>query len=322
MNDFLNPILLLNLNNYWIKCDPVVKGFYFTLLSFCANSELKGTIDNDDETLRKLLNIPLPWSIREVNLSQDEAILKFLETNFSENNISQVMLDSLKEVFYEKSSGNLDTLRLSHEQWTNYLWINVWKPQLLTLWEVVDNKVTRKHQDLKPFTGKLWNETAYLLSQGKIPMQTANVSQNKKITKNKKENLPQINNIDCIFDYDDIGYNGIAWLHGDTENYEDLSKILKIWRTPATVQENNSIWDVGVALLSNSPQNYKSTRGLLGKLVQQYGSQLVAKAVAEMATKPNLPTDKISFLMGILKREVDGPAHVRKEREKRAKLVL
>lgn len=321
MADYLNPILLLNSNIHWIKSDPIVKGFFFELLSFSCNPENKGTIDNDDDFLRKLLKIPLPWTIRDVNTKVEDPTLDFLNKSFSTEGISQVMLDTLRETFNDKTSDNPFLIKISYEQWADYLWINIWKPQLMSLWEIVDQKVTRKHQDLKPFVGKLWNETAFLLSLGKIPLQDSTVKV-KKVVKNKKEELPNINSVDFIFDYGDLGYNGMAWLHGETDNFEDLSKNLKVWRTPPTIAESNSIWEVGTSLLANSPQDYVAAKRFLGKMVKEYGSQLVAKAVAEMVTKQNFPTDKFSFMIGILKREKEGRPEVVKARNARAKLAL
>lgn len=326
---YINPLLLMNQDSEWINADPIVKGFHFQLLSISANDTNKGTITANDETLRKILNIPIPWAIKPLEHQKNDPVIDFLQKTFDGQHLSSVMLDMIKAIFSGERAdfeGNL-SLRISHEEWTNYLWIYVWKPQLLKFWTPVDSKVTRKYPDLKDFKDLLWNETAHILSKGfdiNQISQTANPVKKSANKKAKKEELPDIAETPYITTVDDLGYNGIAWLHGDTTNYRDLSKNLRAWRKPIPVNETQDMWEVGVRLLSQNPQDLGKSRKLLGKLISQHGDKVVAKAVAELATQTQYKStfNRQALLIGIIKRETEGtPAEI-KAREARAKLTL
>lgn len=328
---YINPLFSVNQHPDWFKTDNTVKGFHFHLLSLSANTQDNGTIPEDDESLRKILNIPIPWAIKKLDVDKQDPVLDFLCKNFDNNHISSVMLDTIQTIF-NGNKNDLEgdfSLRISHEEWTNYLWIYVWKPQLLKFWTPVDSKLTRKYSELKGKENKLWNETSYLLSKGFDPSTINNnisVNNSKKPPnrKTKKIELPDIQEVNSILEYSDLGYNGIAWLHSDTTNFRDLSKNLKTWRKPIPLKQTQDMWEVGTKLLCNSPQDVVKARSFLGKLIAQHGDKVVAKAVAELATQSQHKSsfNKQALLIGIIKRETEGtPAEI-KARAARSKLAL
>lgn len=65
----------------------------------------------------------------------------------------------------------------------------------------------------------------------------------------------------------------------------------------------NTIWTIGVGLLSQDDYPENKVRSFLGKLIAEYGEQDVAGALASLSLKSISPADGRSYLVGILKKD-------------------
>lgn len=316
MNELGFLLSYLGNNSDWSLLDPTEKGYYIDLLVYASHPKNLGCIPSDDEKLRNILKIPLPF----YNILEEEKNpLAYYFKGFEEYNISQVMLDSIKNIW---SQNNTDEekikSRFSYEQWIDYFWVTKWKNNILQNWLIVDDKLIKKHSSLKDFKGFLWNETAFFISSDNLKNNFQQKNKNTKIVKKKTVDLPDLFSSELVFSDGDIGIDGIVWLNNDIKNLLDVSQTLKAWREPATEAQKNHIWDVGVSLLSGNNESKKSqARSIIAKQVKKYGNAPVSKAIGELASKNNLPSEPLALFLAILKRENEGTREEIKAREKR-----
>lgn len=69
--------------------------------------------------------------------------------------------------------------------------------------------------------------------------------------------------------------------------------------------DKRTIWQLGVAVLSDSSNESKS-RAMLAKLIKEYGEKPVAEAIAQLSIKSVPPADASSYLIGILQKNAEG----------------
>lgn len=99
----------------------------------------------------------------------------------------------------------------------------------------------------------------------------------------------------------------------DNPNYTgfNLEEILKakpsatILHEASTQEERQSIWTIGVQILSKQDGNQGKARGFLAKLIKEYGDKAVAEAVAQLSLKEISPVEIHSYLVGILRKQQD-----------------
>lgn len=317
MSEFGFLLSHLGNNNDWSILDPTEKGYYIELMIYASHPKNLGCIPSEDEKLRHILHIPLPF----YNILEEEHDpVAYYFKGFNKYNINQTMLESLKHI-WKKDHSEYDKMqsRFSYEQWIDFFWTTQWKQNILKNWTVVDEKLIKKHSSLKDMAGFLWSETAFKIATDNL----ATPAVKAKTTKiaNKKKNtpdLPELFSSELIFTNNDIGIDGIVWLNNDIKNLLDLSQTLKSWREPATETQKTHIWEVGVSLLSgNNESKIGQARSIIAKQVKKYGNAAVSKAIGELASKNNIPSEPIALFLAILKHDNEGSKEEIKARQKR-----
>ncbi len=77
------------------------------------------------------------------------------------------------------------------------------------------------------------------------------------------------------------------------------SKVTILFK-PSSTENNNSIWKLGAEYLVKHGVNEKSARGLLARWIKKYGTNDVAKIMAELSISHTQPADVISYVTKIL----------------------
>ncbi len=175
----------------------------------------------------------------------------------------------------------------SEEDWNNRI-----KPQVFSCWKT-------DILDLKGVKRKYWYQPGLLKNQD-----SDEAPKVKRTRKKKTEQLVEFDNPDFV------GFN--------------LEEILKakptatILHESSTQEERQSIWTIGVQILSKQDGNQGKARGFLAKLIKEYGDKAVAEAVAQLSLKEVSPVEIHSYLVGILRKQQD----VEKKRTGRGSVSL
>jgi hypothetical protein len=92
----------------------------------------------------------------------------------------------------------------------------------------------------------------------------------------------------------------------------NLDSLLKIKPTvtilyqPATTEDKQNIWSMGVKLLQANGVNEGKARAFIAKLIKEYSDKEVAAALAQLSLKQVSPAEINSYLIGILKKQQEG----------------
>lgn len=92
----------------------------------------------------------------------------------------------------------------------------------------------------------------------------------------------------------------------------NLDSLLKIKPTvtilyePATTEDKQNIWSMGVKLLQANGVPEGKARGFIAKLIKEYSDKEVAAALAQLSLKQVSPAEVNSYLIGILKKQQEG----------------
>mgnify|MGYP000941322398 CR=1 FL=1 len=258
------------------------------LMAMCDDNQLS-TLAPEDDFWRNCLNIP---SKRTVN-------------------------DALKQSVRARG------VKVNHE--LDLAWNDVWKPQLLTWFVLIDDDFVEKKPSYRPALGRYWyplltNEPQEAKSgvsksrkrnkkeTAEAPEQTLQKpsASGKKVGRSKKhEGVP----VDPSWDYPLIRYS--------------QSSLRKCWDIPVSRPDRLLIWNEAVLLLSDGTTKQEQTaRQFVGKLIKDFGEAKVAAAVATLLVRTPKPADPKSFLRKQLKNATEGSESVQAARAQRAKVPL
>lgn len=319
----------------WKAMDPTLKGFFSQLLLVASFNKPAGYIPDDDKLWRKWLGIPSKtfdeqdYNNFEVEKSEvAKTIKKYFDTDNSKNiGISSAMLEALESIWDEDESlPNKKKARLSYDSWINYLWCYQWKPALEKCLVKIDVKLRIQFEEFEGYEGFFFPLAYSMANIGKeVSVMHKAQEKPKKNTrkKGKKTSLPLPNILEVeALTMDDIGYDGLLWLNADNSPLTDLTKVLRVWRTPISSQKRKNIWDIGVACLENSPSNYGKARAFLGKMIKKFSEEKVSRTVAEMARKPSMGLDPYALFTTIINSYEYGTLKEQKARAERTTVSL
>lgn len=162
----------------------------------------------------------------------------------------------------------------TEEDWNNRI-----KPQVFSCWK---NDVL----EINGIKRKYWYQPGLLKNQ-----ETETIDKPKKPRKKKTGDL---------IEFDNPNYTGF--------NLEEILKAkpsATILHEASTQEERQSIWTIGVQILSKQDGNQGKARGFLAKLIKEYGDKAVAEAVAQLSLKEISPVEIHSYLVGILRKQQD-----------------
>jgi hypothetical protein len=161
-------------------------------------------------------------------------------------------------------------------------WENRIKPQIFSAWKkkvIKDGNIERQYW-YQPGIIKTVSEAA---SPDAAPV---------KKTRKKKADLIEVENPE---------FEGF--------NLDSLLKIkptVTILYQPATTEDKQNIWSMGVKLLQANGVPEVKARGFIAKLIKEYSDKEVAAALAQLSLKQVSPAEVNSYLIGILKKQQEG----------------
>lgn len=207
--------------------------------------------------------------------------------------------------------------KVMHEM--DIVWEEVWKKELLRWFILIDEKVVANKPHLSDFVGRYtWpfvEEDLALQAPSQKPVKkrakTSNQTTSKKssATVFKKSASKQSPFVDPSYDYPLVRFTPAA--------------LKRCWEVPIAQGQRADLWSEGVAFLSKGdPQEEKSARQFIGKLIKDFGEQKVAVAVAQLMVRPVRPADCKSFLRKQLKNATEGSDAVQRARQQRIKVPL
>ena len=164
-------------------------------------------------------------------------------------------------------------------------WENRIKPQIFSAWKIKllddGNGVKRRYWYQPGIIKTLQSQT-----QSQIEQENKTKRRSKKL---ESKELIEFENPEFI------GFNLESIL-----NFKPSATILY---EHASQEQKNTIWNIGVQLLSRYGQPETKSRSFLAKLVKEYGAKPVAEAIAQLSISNSLPVEIHSYLIGILKKQ-------------------
>lgn len=160
-------------------------------------------------------------------------------------------------------------------------WENRIKPQIFSAWKkkiVKDGNVERQY----------WYQPGLI----KLTNEKSNPSQTVKTPRKKKIELIEIENPE---------FEGFS-----LESLLKSKPTATILHEQSNADERQTIWTIGVQLVTKQGESEAKARAFLAKLIKDYGDKAVAGAVAQLSLKQISPAEVHSYLIGILKKQQDG----------------
>ena len=233
---------------------------------------------------------------------------------------------ALKQSLSARGSKNLGELDIA--------WREVWKPELLRWFILIDEDFLSKKPELAKAKGRYWHP----LVDEFLALEEAEMAKPKrapaKKTSARKNSLNQGENPETASPkqrqqraHSHLGRKKTEKLFVPEWDYPVVriteKTVQKCWDVPVDREARLQIWRDAVYLLTGGNESQESgARQFIGKLVKDYGESKVAKAVADLIVRPVKPADPKSFLRKQLKNATEGSEKVQKARLQRIKVPL
>ena len=161
-------------------------------------------------------------------------------------------------------------------------WADVWKPELMAWFQVIDPVFCRQRPQWGNQMGRVWHPLLDVWEQD--PPEAASPRAAAKARAVKAKKAAGRLDFDPAWDYPAIRYPDSA--------------IKRMWDVPLSQDARMTLWDQAIALLAqpDQPKTAEAARVFVGKLIKQYGEKDVAGAIAQMMVRPLRPADPKSFL--------------------------
>lgn len=289
--------------------DASARGFHTQLLLIAAQRRPAGTLPTDEAQWRRWVG--LPESGAKENEGEDP-VAALMQQSLGPHSLALAL---------QAPSGQW---RSHQGRWLDYVWLSRWKPMLMEAWAVVDAELVAEYPHLRGAEGQYFCPMAMALGQVAPALPTRDVAAagqapespsppvKKTRTSRKKSTVPS----------DPLLVQLLA-LSPDIGPLNDPRHVLKCFQTVPLPEQRQTLWDLAVRVLAQSPEEARQVRSYLGKLITQYGEQSVAKAVGEVSVKAIAPADAKAYLMGVLRTEAaGGNAKVQEALERRGQVAL
>ncbi len=210
----------------------------------------------------------------------------------------------------ERTIAKYLSLDVNGEEWKKY-----W-PQISSAWQLttaLDESNTSRQYYVQ--TGLIKEIEKQL--KPKKPRVKVSEKINPLVTINNPQGLDNKNNSSKYNDGFSTGFNLLDVLDESiNQNSNAIEETNKSEETSFnSVNINNgpsnsqTMWTLGIQLLSNDNYSQSSARGFLAKLAKQYGEVNLAAAISQVALKKINPIEVKSYLVAILKNKVNPSAN-------------
>jgi hypothetical protein len=288
----------------WLGMDASARGFHTQLLLIAAQRQPVGTLPDDDTQWRRWLG--LPEAVMDENpetLSADGAVAELMGQSLRQG-LEMGVSESLVLALHPQAK------HWRHHQglWMEHLWNERWKLMLLEAWPLIDAHTIAAHPHLKGMNGHRFCAMAMDLSQ--LPGLPVNTAAMEVLTGHPKMDAAAIKRPAARRGKRSVAADPLLMqllsLSPDIGPLQDTDHVISCFRAVPLPEQRQTLWDLGVRVLTQSPEEAKGARAYLSSLIQKYGEQAVAKAVGEVAVKAIPPADAKAYLMGVLRQELAG----------------
>lgn len=271
----------------WLGMDASARGFHTQLLLMAAQRQPLGTLPDQDAQWRRWLGLPEMTRLQAVGEAR-------LHTGPLSEGLA--LAAQAPGAPWQAQSGDL----------IEQLWTTRWKPMLMEAWQRVDAALIRAYPHLAGAEGLLFCSTAFdlaRLANASTPAAPSRTTRGeapagvKRVTARKKKSAPA---------HDDPLLAQLLTMTPDTSLLSDSDHVLKCFQVTPLPEQRQTLWELGIQLLSSTPAEARTVRAFLGRLIREHGEQAVAKAVGELSVKSIRPADPKSYLLGVLKQEAKG----------------
>lgn len=287
--------------------DASARGFHTQLLLIAAQRRPAGTLPTDEAQWRRWVGLP-----------ESDG-----EENETEGSVMALMQQSLGPPSLALALQAPSGQWRSHQgRWLEHLWHSRWKPMLMEAWAVVDAELVAEHPHLRGAEGQYFCPLALALGQVALPSREVVTGTQAPVIPSAPVKKARASRKKTTAPSDPLLAQLLA-LSPDIGPLHDTRHVLKCFQTVPLPEQRQTLWDLAVRVLAQSPEEARQVRSYLGKLITQYGEQSVAKAVGEVSVKAIAPADAKAYLMGVLRTEAaGGNAKVQEALDRRGQVAL
>lgn len=277
MNTSLSFMSLIQ-SSSWNLLNWENKGMIVELITHLSDPHYLGTVEYNESIWRNILRIPDP---------------QFLE-------------NSLKRSVRGRG------LREQHD--LLIVWNDVWKPELLKFFTLIDDVFIQNHPEFVHCKNRLWHPLCFVEHKTQFDLQPIHPSEEKPQKRSRLSSKIQKKDktlsIDPTWDFPVLTYT--------------VSTFRYCWDEPMNSTSRKDFWMTGVQLLAipNDKKSEQDARTLIGKWIKLYGEKQTAAAIAQVSIRQSLPGDPKAFLTKILQSHQKGSTAVEKANMSRSKIQL
>lgn len=275
----------------WLGMDASARGFHTQLLLMAAQRQPLGTLPDQDSQWRRWLGLP------ELTLAQATGEAK---RHLQPVSAGLALAAQAPGTPWQPQQGDL----------IEQLWTTRWKPMLMEAWQRVDARLVATYPHLAGAEGMLFCPTALALAQMSAGPTMADATAQVATTKGsgrvaaKRAATPRKKK--AAADLADPLLAQLLTMTPDTSLLSDSDHVLKCFQVVPLPEQRQTLWELGARLLATTPEEGRTVRAFLGRLIREYGEKAVAQAVGELSVKAVLPADPKSYLLGALKQQAKG----------------
>lgn len=295
-----NPIKDWYSNKNWESLDATAKGFFTQLVLLASQTRPYGHFSSDEKKLKRLFGLPSRVFMdndydeyKEGKNDLTKTLKKYFDEKQDRFNLSIGMIESLAF-----SLGDLDftltemDLMRNYDLWLNLLWEKKWKPSLLDdLVLVIDAELTTIFPELSDKMGDYFIPIAYHLGMSQNNKSVSNQEKTRekpKQTKKKEKVLTVVKSGNAYFNVaseDEIKEDLLMLDDLNYINIFNFKNVLKSLLTPLTDKEKETIWDLGIKLISSSDKESDLIKGrkLMARAMKEFGKEMTVSAITKMS---------------------------------------
>lgn len=275
----------------WQSMSWEVRGMALQLMSCAGSEDFLGTLPEEDDLWRNILNIPTQRSIQ----------------------------GALKRSIQGRGLREQNELDIT--------WNEIWKPELLQWFKKIDDNFIIEHPEYKNCLGRYWHPLLLNLNKFDLTDKKDKKIKKNKIEKlnnsNKMDYIIENENIktkskskskkteiDLEYDYPCIRFS--------------ITSLKASWEEPITREARADLWNgaVNALAIKGDKSSEASARQFVGKLIREFGEKNTAAAISQLIIRPIPPADPKAFLRKQLKIMSEGKQSVNKANEMHAKVQL
>lgn len=314
-----NPIKDWNSDQNWVLLDATSKGFFTQIVLLSSQSRPFGHFSSDEKKLKRLLGLPSRVfdieDYKELIFDDKKEISKTIKKYFDENsnrfNLPVGLLESLESMMGENELVIEDRKLFQHyDLWINFLWEYKWKPALSTLMLTIDAELTLEFPELNDKIGDYFIPIAYNLGEASSNNSKKTVIETKKVKKavSKNKALPFIVEENAYFDLScdhEIKEEGLFLIELNLLKSFDFKNSYKCFTRPLSEKDKNTIWDLGVSLISNSQdeEDIKKANKIMSKAIKEYGRELTIAVITKFSLSKEQKHNPQAYFFKLLKIE-------------------